>query len=182
MIYSKEKLLLFEEESERILFRKVEKSDFDAWMQFCEEQDALKYIFSADDQFLSPKEKCEKWFEKVFFRYDNQLGGMNALIEKSSGKLIGQCGLLIQTIDEVEELEIGYSLIQDFRGKGYALEAAQKCKEHAIQHAVSDSLISVIIPENTSSISVALKNGMKLDKVTQQRGDTVTIYRILIEN
>jgi RimJ/RimL family protein N-acetyltransferase len=178
MIFNREKLLLFGEETERLLFRKVEETDFDAWMQFCEEEDALKYIFSKEDQMLTPLQKCEKWFEKVFLRYSNNLGGMNALIEKSSGKLVGQCGLLIQTIDGIEELEIGYSLIGEFRGKGYALEAAKKCKEFAQANALSDSLISVIIPENHASIAVATKNGMTLDKITKQYNDSVAIYRI----
>lgn len=178
MIHNKDRLLLFGEETDRLIFRKVESSDFDTWMSFCEEKDALKYIFSAEDQQLSPKEKCEKWFDKVFHRYNNSLGGMNALIDKESGKLVGQCGLLIQTIDGVEELEIGYSLIKEFRGKGYALEAASKCKEFAIQYKLANSLISVIIPENLSSIAVAEKNGMIREKITLQNGDLVAIYRI----
>jgi RimJ/RimL family protein N-acetyltransferase len=178
MIFNRDKLLLVGEETERLSFRKVEESDFAAWMQFCEEKDALKYIFSKEDLMLSPSQKCEKWFEKVFYRYANNLGGMNALIEKSSGKLVGQCGLLIQTIDGIEELEIGYSLKSDFRGKGYAVEAAQKCKTYAQANKLSDSLISVIIPENHASIAVATKNGMTLDKITMQYGDTVAIYRV----
>lgn len=180
MIHNKETLLLFGEETDRLIFRKVEPSDFDTWMSFCEEEDALKFIYSAEDLRLSPQQKCEKWFEKVFFRYENTLGGMNALIEKETGKLIGQCGLLIQTIDGVEELEIGYSLLKEFRGKGYAFEAANKCKEVAIQNKLADSLISVIIPENFSSIAVAEKNGMKREKITIQSGDSVAIYRINI--
>lgn len=171
---------MFGEETDRLYFRKVEDSDFEIWMRFCEEKDALKYIFSAEDQLLSPREKCQKWFDKVNNRYLNSLGGMNALIDKQTGDFVGQCGLLIQTIDGVEELEIGYSLLKDYRGKGFALEAAQKCKDFAIQNKSSDSLISVIIPENFSSISVAEKNGMKREKITFQNGDSVAIYRINI--
>lgn len=180
MINNRENLLLFGEETERIYFRKVEDSDFQTWMKFCEEKDALKYIFSVEDQLLSPMDKCQKWFDKVRFRYENSLGGMNALVEKETGNLVGQCGLLIQTIDGVEELEIGYSLISEFRGKGYAIEAACKCKDFAIQNKLSDSLISVIIPENLNSISVAERNGMTREKTTTQNGDLVAIYRIKI--
>jgi RimJ/RimL family protein N-acetyltransferase len=64
----------------------------------------------------------------------------------------------------VEELEIGYSLLKDFRGKGFAIEAASKCKDFAIKNKLSDSLISVIIPENLSSIAVAEKNRMTKEK------------------
>jgi ribosomal-protein-alanine N-acetyltransferase len=180
MIFNKEGLLLFGEESDSLLFRKVTDADFATWLTFCEDEDALKYIFSKEDQSLSPIQKCEKWFDKVNNRYVNSLGGMNALIEKETGNFVGQCGLLIQTIDGVEELEIGYSLMKEFRGKGYAIEAARKCKDFAIQNKLSDSLISIIVPENFSSISVAEKNGMKREKITIQNGDSVAIYRINI--
>lgn len=180
MIHNKHNLLLFGEETERLIFRKVEPTDFDAWMEFCREKDALKYIFSQADQLLPPEEKCHKWFDRVQNRYENQLGGMNALIEKSTGKLVGQIGLLIQTIDGVEELEIGYSLLAAHRGKGFAIEAAQKCKQVAIERQAADSLISVIIPENSASIAVAEKNGMKLDKITKQNEEVVGIWRIEI--
>lgn len=178
MIHNKHNLLLFGEETERLLFRKVKPTDFEAWLEFCREKDALKYIFSQADQLLPPEEKCHKWFDRVQNRYENQLGGMNALIEKSTGKLVGQTGLLIQTIDGVEELEIGYSLLAAHRGKGFAIEAAQKCKQVAIERQAADSLISVIIPENVTSIAVAEKNGMKLDKITKQNEDVVGIWRI----
>ncbi len=180
MIHNYNKLLLFGEASERILFRKVEDSDFNEWMKFCAETNALKYIFSKEDQLLSPTQKCEKWFEKVNHRYQNNLGGMNALIEKETGQLIGQCGLLIQNIDGIEELEIGYSLIKEYRGKGFASEAAQKCKEFAIENQLSDSLISVIMPGNYPSIAVALKNGMRFDKVSEMNNEKINVYRYLI--
>jgi len=103
---------------------------------------------------------------------------MNALIDKQTSELVGQCGLLIQTIDDIEELEIGYSLMPAHRGKGYASEAAIKCKEFAFENEYATSLISVIVPENTDSIKVAMNNGMKLDKTTTSNGDMVNIYRI----
>ena len=35
---------------------------------------------------------------------------MNVLVDKSTGKMIGQCGLLVQEIDGTNHLEIGYSI------------------------------------------------------------------------
>jgi RimJ/RimL family protein N-acetyltransferase len=95
---------------------------------------------------------------------------------------VGQCGLLVQTIDDIEELEIGYSLMPAHRGKGYASEAARKCKEFAFENEFSDSLISVIHVDNNASARVALANGMFLDKSTISKGDPVNIYRIFGKN
>lgn len=161
------------------MFRRITEQDFDTWLAFCKYPDSLKYIFSQEQlKVEDPIERCRTWFNKVFHRYENGLGGMNALIEKQTGAFVGQCGLLIQTIDDIEELEIGYSLMPSFRGKGFASEAAIKCKEFAFANDYATSLISVIVPENSASIKVALNNGMKLDKTTISNGDVVNIYRI----
>lgn len=167
------------EETERLIFRPVETSDFDTWLEFCKYPDSLKYIFSQNQlKEENPIKRCEIWFERVFNRYQNGLGGMNALIDKQTHLLVGQCGLLIQTIDDIEELEIGYSLMPAFRGKGYAIEAAQKCKNFAFENNFRNSLISTIHIDNHASAKVALANGMILDKTTVSHGDPVHIFRI----
>ncbi len=167
------------QETDRLLFRKITEQDFDTWLTFCKYPDSLKYIFSQEQlKVEDPIERCRIWFKRVFDRYENKLGGMNALIDKQTGAFVGQCGLLVQSIDEIEELEIGYSLMPAFRGKGYAIESAKKCKDFAFENNYAPSLISVIVPQNLASIKVALNNGMVLDKTTISKGDLVNIFRI----
>jgi RimJ/RimL family protein N-acetyltransferase len=103
---------------------------------------------------------------------------MNALVKKDNNEFVGQCGLLIHTVDNVEELEIGYSLMPEYRGKGFALEAANKCKDYAFANDLSDSLISIIHIDNKESETVAIKNGMRLDKTTSYNNSKVNIFRI----
>lgn len=167
------------QETERLLFRPVEQSDFDTWLTFCSYPDSLRYIFSQEQLAVNnPLEYNKMWFARVFDRYAESTGGMNALIDKQTGAFVGQCGLLIQTVDGMEELEIGYSLMPEHRGKGYAIEAARKCKEFAFAHNLRDSLISMIHVDNDASVKVAKANGMQLDKTTISKGDPVFIYRI----
>jgi RimJ/RimL family protein N-acetyltransferase len=167
------------QETKRLLFRRITEHDFEIWLEFCKYPDSLKYIFSQEQlKVEDPIERCRMWFNKVFHRYENGLGGMNALVDKQTGEFVGQCGLLIQTIDDIEELEIGYSIMPSYRGKGFASEAANRCKEFAFENDYTTSLISVIVPENLDSIKVAMNNGMKLSKTTISNGDLVNIYRV----
>jgi RimJ/RimL family protein N-acetyltransferase len=103
---------------------------------------------------------------------------MNALIEKESGLLVGHCGLLVQTVEEKTELEIGYSLLPQFRNKGFATEAATKCRDFAFENEFADSLISIITVNNLPSQHVAIKVGMKRDFVSIYNNNEVYIYRI----
>jgi [ribosomal protein S5]-alanine N-acetyltransferase len=103
---------------------------------------------------------------------------MNVLIDKKSGAFIGQCGLLIQTVDDIEELEVAYSMMPQHRGKGYAPEAAKKCIDFAFANQLRDSVISIIHEDNLESQKVALKNKLSLDKRTMYDNNPVNIYRI----
>jgi len=103
---------------------------------------------------------------------------MNVLIDKSTGQLVGQCGLLVQEVDGTEELEIGYSILPKFWNRGYATEAAKKCRDFAFINSYTDSLISIVHKENIKSEKVALKNGMLQTKQTVFKDMPVNIFRI----
>ncbi|MEH6536047.1 MAG: GNAT family N-acetyltransferase [Psychroserpens sp.] len=158
--------LLTDEETERLHFRLVTKDDFDAWLPLFKEDYVGKFLGMVDG--LSQTEQCEHWFKKVFHRYENNLGGMNALIDKKTGEFIGQCGLLIQNIEEVERLEIGYSILPKYWGKGYAQEAAIKCKNFCFEHEFTDNLMSMMHFDNIGSEIVAKKNGMTFEKQVKE--------------
>lgn len=130
------------------------------------------------DPKLTEPELCKIWFDKAFHRYQNDLGGMNVLIEKRTNRLVGQCGLLVQTIENRERLEIGYSILPEFWKKGFAIEAATKCKNYAFENNFADSLISMIHEDNLSSEKVALRNGMTFEKMIK----SFNIFRIDKEN
>ena len=173
------KLLLKNEETNRLKFRSVIESDFNAWLEFHKDPMTSIHWKTAYD---TPEIECRKWYEKQFHRYENNLGGMNALIEKTSNTLIGHCGLLVQTVDNITEVEIGYSLLPKFWNKGYATEAAKKCRDYAFVNNLTDSIISIISLANKPSEKVALKNGMILEKTTIYNSNDVNIFRIKKED
>lgn len=169
------KYLLANQETERIMFREVIPSDFNDWLEFHKNPITSQHWIA---ELKSPEIECKYWYAKQFYRYNNDLGGMNALIEKVTGKLIGHCGLLIQNVDGAQELEIGYSLLPNFWNRGFATEASKKCRDFAFENEFSDSLISIISLTNKPSENVAVKNGMTIDKQTIYNKNKVNIFRI----
>ena len=169
------KYLLENQTSERLIFRKLKESDFEEWLPFYHNPKSTQYWEGLP---ADPIEACTSQFDRVFERYENDLGGMNALISKETGELVGICGLLVQMVDNIEELEIGYSILPKFWLQGYAFEAAQKCKQFAFENSFSDSLICIIHVDNLPSQKVAQKNGMFLDKTTTYKNNPVHIFRV----
>ena len=172
-------LLLENQETERLLFRKVAPSDFGSWLPFHEDSRSSQYWEGIPDD---PKTACREQFDRIFERYEKGLGGMNALVSKSSGELVGLCGLLIQIVDGVRELEIGYSILPQFWGQGYATEAAGKCKQFASANRLADSLISIVQVDNVPSQKVAAHIGMTLNATTTYHDNPVHIFRTAISD
>jgi RimJ/RimL family protein N-acetyltransferase len=170
-------LLLKGEATDRLIFRKLKVSDFDTWLPFYHDPRSTQYWEGLPED---PKIACKEQFAKVFERYEKNLGGMNALISKSNDTFIGMCGLSVQTVDEVQELEIGYSILPKYWRKGYATEAAKKCRDYAFEQNLSESLISIIQVDNVPSQKVALNVGMVLGKTTVYQDNKVHVFRVCI--
>ncbi|MEO8151111.1 MAG: GNAT family N-acetyltransferase [Bacteroidia bacterium] len=162
-------------ETPRLRIRKLIMNDVTAWMEYFQSPQVLKFMgFKPDD-----KQGCIIWIEKQLKRYAaNEHDGLRALIDKETNEMVGQCGFLIQEIDNEVVLEIGYHLISRFWKKGYATEAAKAFKEYAFENNLADSLVSIIHIDNINSQQVAERNGMKRERQTTFRDTAVFIYRI----
>lgn len=162
--------------SERLTARKITQEDVKAWTEFFKDQEAVQFI--PDTGVTDPGKRAEHWIERQLARYDENRYGLQLLFHKASGELIGQCGLLVQEVDGIKELEVGYHMLKKHWGQGYAPEAAKMFLEFGFKHNLSDSIISIIHRDNFKSQRVADKNGLKKEKETDWNGKPVFIYRI----
>jgi ribosomal-protein-alanine N-acetyltransferase len=118
------------------------------------------------------------WIERNRRRYEKDGFGLWAMISKSSGELIGDCGLIRQVVDETEEVEIGYHVRRDWWRNGLATEAARACRDYGFAQLLVDRLISLIRPENQPSRRVAEKNGMSVWKEITWREFPHVVYAV----
>lgn len=121
---------------------------------------------------------CTEWFTRQQWRYLHKKGGAMAVCEISTGALVGWCGLLVQEVDNKTELEVGYSILPNRWGNGFATEAARACVNVAFDRGLAASIISIIQIDNVPSCRVAEKNGLIADRKTLYHGNAVWIYRM----
>jgi RimJ/RimL family protein N-acetyltransferase len=162
--------------TERIITRRLVPEDHKNWKPFFQDPAACRFI--PDRGIKDPGERAIHWVNRQIERYAQHSYGLHALLDRKTNRFMGQCGLLTQEIDGAEEVEIGYHLLPEFRGRGLATEAAKAFRDYAFDQMLTDTLVSIIDKDNLSSQKVANRNGMKAGKPVSWQNMDVIIYRI----
>ncbi|MGG1593036.1 GNAT family N-acetyltransferase [Terribacillus saccharophilus] len=119
---------------------------------------------------------------RLFFNWnlshmkEDQLFGLQVLVEKTSGDLIGHAGLVPQEVDGVTEIEVGYWIAPAYWGMGFATEAATAFRDIAFERLNEDRIIALIYPDNIASCRVAEKLGMHIWKEIERHNKEVLVY------
>lgn len=163
--------------TERLRFRRLVAEDAHWWMDYINSAEAIRFMPFT----VGSKEDCAAMIQRSLDRYAADGSGLNAILLRDDDTPVGQCGLLTQMVDGIPELEIGYHVLPQCWGKGYAAEAAIACKQFAFAHNVAPSVISLIDAGNHRSQAVALRNGMLPGKLTMHRGVEAIVFRVLGE-
>ena len=158
-------------ETERLLLREFVPGDVDALAAVLSDPETMRYYPAVLD-----RDGVAAWIERNRRRYTDAGHGLWAMVSKSSGEVIGDCGLTRQTVEEVDEIEIGYHVRRNLWGRGYASEAAGACRDYGFERLGAERLISLIRPENVPSRRVAEKVGLTLWKEVVWRGLPHCVY------
>lgn len=167
-------------ETDRLILRHFAMDDLDDLYRIYAQPGTMRYIGSGQ---MPDYSKVKDWLHRHICEVVPSRGyGLYATVHKESGRLIGRCGLITQEVDGVEELEVGYLIDRDYRGRGLATEAARALRDFAFRREPVDRVVSLIQSPNLASRRVAEKNGMHLWKKTEFRGiSDVCVYRITRE-
>ena len=146
-------------ETERLILREMTQDDYGDLFEILQDKEtmyAYEHAFSADE--------AQEWLEKQISRYKNDGFGLWAVILKTSGEFVGQCGITRQDIEGDTVPEIGYLLKRKHWHNGYASEAAKACKNYAFDTLGFNKVYSIIRDNNYASQKVAERNGMTVVK------------------
>jgi ribosomal-protein-alanine N-acetyltransferase len=86
-----------------------------------------------------------------------------AVVQKSTEKVIGWCGLGPMDFDQTE-VEIYYGLARDLWGRGIATEAAKALLHYGFQSFGVEKIVAIVKPENIASQRVIEKLGLSYKK------------------
>jgi RimJ/RimL family protein N-acetyltransferase len=143
--------------SERLTLRHFDLSDLAALMRVFGDAEVMRFGNGPQSA-----DWVRGWLRRALESYDRRGYGPWAVIEQSSGELIGYCGLFyFPDINGRPEIEIGYRLARASWGRGYATEAVIAARDHAFATLGITRLIALIDPANVASIRVVEKAGLR---------------------
>lgn len=147
-------------ETERLLLRQWKQSDFETYAAYYENAETAHYVGGVMD-----RQKAWRHMASLAGHWALKGYGIWAVEEKASTKLVGAIGLWQP--EGWPELEVGYWLVAEAQGKGYAKEAVLKAREFAYGELGAKTLVSYIDPSNEASKYVATSVGAKNDGIIE---------------
>jgi RimJ/RimL family protein N-acetyltransferase len=159
-------------ETDRLRLRMWRVEDFEPYEEMCADPEVMRYLGG------KTLNRLEAWRHMAFLigHWDLLGYGHWAVEEKASGSFAGRVGFLNPA--GWPGFEIGWTLGRSFWGKGYATEAARRALQFAFDELDRSHVISLIHPDNKSSIRVAERLGEKREGNTELLGHDVLIYGI----
>ncbi|MCW0233544.1 MAG: GNAT family N-acetyltransferase [Ferrovibrio sp.] len=139
-------------ETARLILRPPAKEDFDAWSHWAADEEAMKHLGGV----LPP---AAVWRSIRIMAGNWALDGysMFSVIEKATGRWIGRLGPWQP--HDWPGTEVGWGLVREAWGKGYATEGATATIDWAFDHLGWTEVIHTIVPENVNSQKVAQRLG-----------------------
>lgn len=123
------------------------------------------------------------FLDRVIGRYASDGFGLEAVIERASGTMIGWAGLAVPHFlpEILPAVEVGWRLSEPYRGRGLATEAGGAAVDWGFVHARLDRIVSIYEPENEPSGRVMERLGFTyaLTTTATPRGEKVVVMELL---
>ena len=141
-------------ETKRLFLRPPTHDDFPRWADFMSDPETTRFIGGVQS-------KHEVWraMASVAGMWALQGEAMFSVIEKDTGQWVGRVGPWQP--EGWPGTEVGWSIVRDRWGRGYAPEAAAACTDWAFDTLGWSEVIHTIAPGNASSKAVAAKLGSR---------------------
>jgi RimJ/RimL family protein N-acetyltransferase len=139
--------------TERLILRPLSRDDLVAWTRFMTDGAARAGLHTPDP---GTPAQAEAGLERFI-----EIAEMYTVIVRTTSETAGFVGFVPRTMEWGDELELGWMLMPDARGRGYATEAAAALRETKREQRI----ISLIREDNPASQSVARRLGATRERI-----------------
>jgi RimJ/RimL family protein N-acetyltransferase len=137
-------------ETKRLTLRELAESDLDFMAEMLANSEVMRYYPKRLTRELSAD-----WIARQIARYKTDGYGFWLADQRETGAPVGQIGLVRQTVNGVEETEVGYLIHRPFWRHGFATEGARACRDYAFSTLRKPRVVALVMPGNLASQGVA---------------------------
>ena len=153
-------------ETERLILRRIATDDAEVILELLNEPAFIRFV--ADRQVRTTAQAAEFIAAKMLPSYAEFGFGFYLVELKESRIPVGICGLIKrETLDDVD---VGFSILERFWRNGYAYEAAQAVMEYGKRVLGLPRIVGVTAPDNESSTKLLEKLGLRFEKMIHLPG------------
>jgi RimJ/RimL family protein N-acetyltransferase len=146
-------------ETQRLTLRAFAPGDVEAFEAFYA-SDASRFVGGPENKVATWRRIASYagcWFLRGYGKF--------VVVEKASGATVGIVGPWYP--EGWPEPEIGWTVLPDFEGKGYAAEAAARALQYAYDELGWTTAMSAIFPGNDRSVKLAKRLGCRFDGLSE---------------
>ncbi len=145
-------------ETERLLIKPTSVEDAEFIYQLMNTAKFIKYV---GDRNIKSIEDAENYIRIKMLPQLNDLGYSNySLIRKSDDSKVGTCGLYDR--DGLDGIDIGFGLLPEYEGLGFAYESANRLKKAAFEEFEIEEIKAITSKQNISSQRLLEKLGLEM--------------------
>lgn len=143
-------------QSERLAFYLLTQADAELMLRLLNEE---SFIQNIGDRGVRTLAQAEQYLQDGPLRsYQNHGFGMYRLVRKSDGVNIGLAGLVYREYLGIPD--VGYALLPEFSGAGYASEAALAVYHYGKNKLQLPEIVGIVAPDNLPSKKILEKLGL----------------------
>jgi RimJ/RimL family protein N-acetyltransferase len=157
-------------ETPRLRFRPFTLDDVDAVVDLFADPYARRFYPLSTD-----RDAAEGWIRWNLRSYESHGFGLWVIELREAGEFVGDCGITMQETDVGRSHEVGYHVVERFRRRGLATEAALACRDWALDVLGIDFVCSIVHVENVASQRVAERIHEDV-RTTERRGLPHRLY------
>ena len=158
-------------ETNRLLLRQFTMDDLEPLVAMHRDPEVSRFLGGVK----TPEQSRQRLLEWIA-EYEQYGFSKWAVVLRTTGELIGRCGLSLEEVEGTSDWELGWTFARAHWGNGYATEAAAAARDHSFSQLGLPRLISLIRPGNFASIRVAERLGMAYQRLVEWNGIPAHMY------
>jgi ribosomal-protein-alanine N-acetyltransferase len=166
-------------ETERLFLRKPRLDDAADLAVAYADPETMRFM---GDGSTATREQVEQEIRRWLERWEGWGLSLCSLERREDGRIVGRAGFLLWDPETWEipgdETELGWLLVREHWGRGYATEAALALRDWAFEERGLRRLISLISHENVRSLRVAERIGERYERDIEIDGKPGRLYAV----